>query len=94
MSVPFFKILSGVFLAHLLVLSLVWVGFSTPFPRPPATFVYEGALPVDDSVNGGEDEWPRVKASDQFTLDHSESSHWLKLRAPSKPLFKVRGDRR
>ncbi len=53
MSARFFKIFSGVFLAHLVVLNVVWVGFSAPFPRPPATFTYEGALPAEDTTGKG-----------------------------------------
>jgi hypothetical protein len=87
MSVRFFKILLGVFLAHLVVLGVVWVGFSAPFPRPPATFTYEGALPAEGTGSGAEDVWQKGKTSDQFTLDHFEASyfnHWIELRGPSK----------
>jgi hypothetical protein len=87
MSARFFKIFSGVFLAHLVVLSVVWVGFSAPFPRPPATFIYEGALPVQDTGTGAEDIWQKGKTSDRFDLDHFEASyfnHWIELRGPEK----------
>jgi len=83
MSARFFKIFSGVFLVHLGVLSVVWVGFSAPFPRPPATFIYEGALPAGDTGSGTEGD-PLG-----FVLDHFEASyfnHWIMLRGPSKPL--------
>ena len=88
MSARFFKIFSGVFLVHLVVLSVVWVGFSAPFPRPPAKFTYEGALPAEDAVSGTMEVWPKGKTSDQFVLDHFEASyfnHWIELRDPSKP---------
>jgi hypothetical protein len=87
MSVRFFKILSGVFLAHLIVFSVVWVGFSAPFPRPLATFTYQGALPGDDHDSGQVDVWQKTNGSDQFILDHSDQSelnHWTILRGPSK----------
>ena len=87
MSVRFFKIFSGVFLAHLVVLSVIWVGFSVPFPRPPATFTYEGALPAEDPGSRPEDAWPKSKTSDQFVFDHLEATyfkHWTELRGPSK----------
>jgi len=86
MSVRFFKIFSGVFLAHLVVTSLVWVGFSAPFPRPPATFVYEGALSAEDAGGAGE-VWQKDKTPDQFTGDRLEApyfNHWIRLREPSK----------
>ena len=89
MSARFFKIFSGVVLAHLVVLSVVWVGFSAPFPRPPATFTYEGALPAEDTGSGAEDVWQKAKTSGSFALDRFEASyfnHWIELRNPMKPL--------
>jgi hypothetical protein len=93
MSARFFKIFSGVFAAHLVVLSVVWVGFSAPAPRPPATFTYEGALPVGDTgsrAEGGafDREGTGPLTSDQVAFDHLDSSsfnHWIKLRDLSKP---------
>lgn len=89
MSARFFKIFSYVLLAHLVVLSVVWVGFSVPFPRPPAIFTYEGALPAEDTGMGAqEDIWPKAKTSAPLALDHLEASsinHWIMLREPSKP---------
>ena len=87
MSARFFKILSGVFLAHCLVLSVLWVGFSAPSPRPPVTFTYEGALPAGELGSGTEDVWHKDKASDHFAFDRFEASyfnHWTELRDPSK----------
>jgi len=87
MSARFFKIFLGVLFAHLVVLNVVWVGFSAPFPRPPATFTYEGALPAEDTAGRAEDAWPQSKTSGQFALDHFEASyfnHWITLRDPSK----------
>jgi hypothetical protein len=89
MSVLFFKIFSGVLLVHLVVLSVVWVGFSAPFPRPPATFTYEGALPAEDAGSGAGDVWQNQKTSGQFDLGHFKASyfnHWIELRGPSKSL--------
>ena len=88
MSARFFKIFSGVFLSHLIVLSVVWVGFSAPVPRPPATFTYEGALPAEETGSEAGDVWQKDKTSDQFVFDHFEASyfnHWITLRDPSKP---------
>ena len=87
MSARFFKIFSGVLLVHLVVLNIVWVGFSAPFPRPPAAFIYEGALPAEDTGSGQKDVWQKSEMSDQFALDHFEASyfnHWITLRDPSK----------
>jgi len=92
MSARFFKIFSGVFLAHLVCLSVVWVGFSAPFPRPPATFTYEGALPAEDTGSGTEgdpfdSQGTGPLTSAPFALDHFEASyfnHWIELRGPSK----------
>jgi hypothetical protein len=91
MSAQFYKIFSGVFLAHLIVLSVVWVGFSAPLPRPPAIFTYEGALPAEDTSSGAGEVWQKAKTTEQFILDHSENSyfnHWIELRDPSKPVIK------
>ena len=87
MLVRFFKILVGVFVAHLIVLSVVWVGFSTPLPRAPATFTFEGALPAEDLRGGADDVWQKAKSSDRFVLDHPltiYSNQWVGLRDPSK----------
>jgi len=87
MSARSFKIFAGVFLAHLVVLNVVWVGFSAPLPRPPAIFTYEGALPAQDAGSGTEDAWRKGKTSDQFVFDHSGTSnfnHWIEIRDPSK----------
>ena len=87
MSARFFKIFTGVFLAHLVVLNVVWVGFSAPGPRPPATFTYEGALPPQDTSGRAEDIWQKAKTSDQFAFDHLEASyfnHWIDIRGLNK----------
>ena len=87
MSARSFKIFSGVFLAHLVALNIIWVGFSVPFPRPPATFTYEGALPLQGAESGAEDVWQKGKTSGQFVLDRftaSRFNHWIELRGPSK----------
>ena len=89
MSVRFFKIFSGVFLAHFVLLNVVWVGFSAPGPRPPATFVYEGAQPARDTGNQAQDVRQKGKTSDQFDFDHHEASyfnHWIEMRDPGKPI--------
>ena len=89
MSVRFFKIFAGGFLAHLVVLNLVWVGFSAPNPRPAATFIFQGVLPLQDAGGQTEDVWQKGKASDQFDFDPREASyfnHWIEIRGPSKPV--------
>jgi len=86
MSARFFKILTFVVLVHLLGLSMVWVGFSAPMPRAPATFVYEGALPARDNSQAPEDAWQRG-SPDQFVIDRKENpktNHWIELRGPSR----------
>ena len=92
MSARFFKIFSGVFLAHLVVLSLVWVGFSAPGPRPPATFIYEGALPLEDTAGSPTEMYPfrgqglyRPIHLLSITAGASFFNHWIMLREPSKP---------
>lgn len=70
-----------------MVISLVWVGFSAPLPRPPATFIFEGELPLEDNGSGAEDAWQKGKASEKFTVDHIQASNlnqWIRLRDPSK----------
>jgi len=87
MSVRFFKILSAVFVAHLVIVSVVWVGFSAPGPRPPATFTYEGALPAGYTGSTPEESWQKDHASEQIYFDHFEASyfnHWIELRGPAK----------
>ncbi len=89
MSARSFKIFLGVFLAHIILLNIVWVGFSAPGPRPPARFIYQGALPAEVSGSGQEDEWQNSKAADQFAVEHQDVSYsdrWTGLRDPSKPL--------
>ena len=77
------------------MLSIVWVGFSAPFPRPPATFTYQGALPAEDTA-AGQRQAPLIAegtgplTSDQFAVDHPETSyfnHWITLRDPSKSII-------
>jgi hypothetical protein len=89
MSARSFKIFIGVFFAHLVVLNVIWVGFSAPVPRPPATFTYQGALPAQGVSGTAEDAWSKGKTSDQFAFDHPEadhSDHWIEIRGPSKPV--------
>ena len=88
MSAQFFKIFLGVLAVHLTVLSIIWIGFSAPFPRPPARFTYEGARPAEDAGAGQEDVWPTDRSSDQFTVDHmgtARFNQWIELRVPTKP---------
>ena len=88
MSARSFKIFIAVCVVHLALLNIVWVGFSAPYPRPPATFTYEGALPAEDT--GGrveEDAWRQNKTNDQFVLGRFEASHfnhWIMLRDSSR----------
>jgi len=90
MSARFYKILVTVFLAHLFVLNLIWVGFSAPFPKPPANFIFEGALASQDTFSVQEDVWQKGSAPDLLAVDHHESSYldnWHTLREPTKPKF-------
>ena len=87
MSARFSKIFIGVLIAHVIVLSIVWVGFSAPIPRPPATFTYVGAIPAEDTSSRADVAWQQSKSSDRFAFDHFEASyfnHWITLRDPSK----------
>ncbi len=83
MSARFFRVFLSVVLVHLVVLSIVWVGFSAPAPRPPATFIYEGALPAGDNGNPSGDEWQKDRTIGQFAVDHPGApnvNHWIKIR--------------
>jgi hypothetical protein len=86
MSVPFrAKIFLGVLLAHVVVFSLIWIGFSAPGPRPPVQFTYGGSsLPEgEDNKNGL---W---QPTDKLILRYPEgvsSNYWAKFRASSKPV--------
>ena len=74
-------------LAHLVFLNLIWVGFSAPYPRPPATFTYQGALPAQDTLSPNGEIWQLDKKIDRLLPSHFEASnlnHWVKLREPSK----------
>ena len=88
MSARFFKIFSGVFVAHLVLLSVVWVGFPVPGPRIAAAFIYDGALPASqDSGNAAPDVGQKPRKTDQVPFDRFEASyfnHWIELRDPSK----------
>lgn len=85
MSVRFFKIFAGVLMAHIILLSLIWVGFTVPLPRPPAEFTYEGTFSAQEAT-GVEDIWAKSKTSDQFILDHAQvSDDWTALREPIRP---------
>lgn len=88
MSARFFKIFVVVLLAHVLLWSLVWVGFSAPYPRLPASFTYEGYLPQEDTDSTPQESGPQDKAANQFVFDHLGVfyfNHWIALRDPSKP---------
>ncbi|MBF0571603.1 MAG: hypothetical protein HQL12_06985 [Candidatus Omnitrophica bacterium] len=92
MSARFCKIFLGVFLVHLVVIRLVWVGFSAPGPRLPARFTYEGELPAEYTGSQAEDVWQKDRTLDQFAVDHLDASdfnHWIGLRDPSKPLINL-----
>jgi len=85
MSVRFYKILCIVFLAHLVALNFIWVGFSAPGPRPPARFTYEGALPLENGAT--EDAWHGNTT--KLILDQPEtaySNQWATMRELLKPI--------
>jgi hypothetical protein len=88
MSARSFKIFTGVLLGHLVMLNIVWVGFSAPAPRPPATFTYQGALAAQNTGSATGMEWQKGRSSDQIAFDHFEASYfnrWIELRDLSKP---------
>jgi len=88
MSARFFKIFLIVFLAHMVLLSVLWVGFPVPGARVAAAFIYEGARPAgEDSGNAMSDVGHSPKTLDPVYFDRFEASyfnHWIELRAPSK----------
>lgn len=88
MSARFFKIFLIVFLAHMVILSVLWVGFPVPPARDVAAFIYEGALPASqDSVNPVSDVGHNPKTSGPVYFDRFEAAyfnHWIELRDPSK----------
>jgi len=85
MLARFFRIFVGVLLAHLVLLNVIWVGFSAPASRLPVTFTYQGALPAGDAATA--DVWQKNRTSDQFIIDHPGAAyfnHWIEIRGPSK----------
>ncbi len=86
MSARFFKILALVAGAHLVLLFVIWIGFPIPYPRPPATFTYAGALPAPYSGQAREI-WPKGDALVPSELDHFDASgfkNWIELRDLAK----------
>lgn len=87
MSAQLFKIFFGVFLAHMIVLSLIWVGFSAPQPRLPASFIYDGAFSAEQASSSRGSQWTMGLSPDQIAVGHFDASyfnHWIELRNPSK----------
>jgi len=84
MSVRSFKIFSLVSAAHIIIFSVVWVGFTAPPPRPGVIYTYEGALPGQETES---ENWQSGK-SDKFLFNHLGSSfdHWARFRDPAKPV--------
>jgi hypothetical protein len=79
MSARSFKIFLAVLGAHIIILSVVWVGFPVPSARIASAFIYEGALP--ESQEG------RHAVSGAVSFDHFEASNfnrWIELRNPIK----------
>jgi hypothetical protein len=89
MSARFLKIFSGVLLSQLVIISLIWVGFSVPLPRSPATFTWGGTVSADDNGIGvPEAVWQKGQTPDVFGVDHQKASgfdRWIRLREPLKP---------
>jgi len=89
MSARSFKIYFGVFLAHIIILSVVWVGFPVPSARIASAFIYEGALPasqedaqaLSDVGQRGRSGMPAV-SFDRF--EASDFNRWIELRNPIK----------
>jgi hypothetical protein len=87
MSAQFFKIFSGVLLVHATVLSVVWVGFSAPRPRPAAAFTYEGALPAQEAIRLPKENLPQEPMAGQFDLDRFQApyfNHWMQIKGNSR----------
>ena len=89
MSVRFFRILLCVLCAHVVIFSVVWIGFPTPGLRPHAIFTYEGALPAEENNNGSEDLLQQGRMFDKIIVDHlnkvSDPDRWVEIRNPTKP---------
>ncbi len=69
-----------------LALQMVWVGFSAPAPRLPATFTYEGALAALDS-GASKETWPVPQGLTKPVADglgQAYVNHWVEIRGPSK----------
>lgn len=86
MSARSFKIYALVATAHILVFSLVWIGFTAPNPRPAVIYTYEGALPLEEMATG--ETWQK-RNSEKLVFDHLEKNYdpWVQSREPSKPLI-------
>jgi len=88
MSARFFKIFSIVLLAHMVIFSVLWVGFPVPPARVAAAFIYEGAHSGSpESVNPVSDVGQNPKTSGPLYFDRFEASyfnHWIELRDISK----------
>jgi hypothetical protein len=88
MSARFFNIFLIVLFAHMVILSVLWVGFPVPPARGAAAFVYEGAWPAfQDNGSAVSDAGQNPKASNPVYFDSFEASyfnHWIELRNPSK----------
>jgi len=88
MSARYFKIFLAVLGAHIIILSVVWVGFPVPSARIASAFIYERALPdFQDNGSAVSDAGQNPKASNPVYFDSFEASyfnHWIELRNPSK----------
>jgi len=87
MSARFYKIFAAVLVLHLGLISVVWVGFPAPLPRPPARFTYEGALPADEAAPADSEQQQALPQEfNQFTpgAEDALSARWIKLRGLTK----------
>lgn len=86
MSARLIKIGLIIGFVHVVVLSLVWIGFPVPLSKPGADFVYVGALVSQG--NGKVTASTKGMGMKQVEFDQFDAptyGPWLKLRAVSKP---------
>lgn len=86
MSARLIKILVAVCLLHVIILSVLWVGFPVPLPKPQVDFVYVGGS-VEEGSNRSAAQSP-ASVAQGFDFDHFDAptfAPWMNLRMVDKP---------
>jgi hypothetical protein len=83
-NINFIKWSAVVFLAHILSLSFLWVGFPVPLPRPTAVFVYSGPASMEETLQS----YQRAPVPADIRIEEGEnlfSAPWSQDRDMEKP---------